>query len=433
MIRNSFLVLALAGLSFSNLGLAAAPQDAISCKTEQDQIKTAFFAQGKIAQTFSACTRGTLASLEVFADIEFNGGRIDLEISEVQGRSYALKTFTADNYNGTSLVLKDMAIPTTQGQEFVISMKLFGVDHCLLPGTDDPYQFVGALRVDGQSIDANLKLSAGFCGVNTNMEEAAPDRIGASGDGIPSAIARVAAGLDMKVNGDCVSTKDESVGVLNFKGEFSQLFYACDRGRIDQIQLATPYVQPDVTFEYALVRMDNSVITSGTFTSHDVEDGRLTLSLDRNAVHKGQPVLLKIKAPKGARIAALMAPQDADFGKLFVNGQPSQFLLAMAVGIKTVRLAEAVEDADGRDEIQLGAYPVPFAESLSVSIRGIVKAGATLQLLNHQGMSVRMVSLAGGKLDAPVRFTDLNNLRPGLYTLRLVNGDRVISKRILKS
>ena len=432
MIRNSFLVLALAGLSFSNLGLAAAPQDAISCKTEQDQINTAFFIDRGIVQTFKACSPGTLASLELFATVDFNGGRVDLAVYDADGIPRALKTFTSSNYNGVSLVLNDLAIPTKEGDEFQIKMKLFGVASCLLPASDDPYLSAGNLVVDLDIKEACLKFNASFRGAPTNMDEATPDRIGGVGGDIPNAVARTSSGLDMTVDGDCVATKDESIGVRNFKGEFTQLFYACDRGRIDQIQLATPYVQPDVTFDYALLRVDNTVITSGTFTSHDVENERLTLSLDKNSVRKGQPVLLKVKAPRGARIAALIAPEDADFGKLYINGQPSQFLMAMAAGIKTVRVAEAVEGSDGRDEIVLGAYPVPFAENLSVAIRGIVKAGATLELLNHQGMPVRMVSFAGGKLDAPVRFSDLNNLRPGLYTLRLVSGDRVISKRILK-
>ena len=224
MIRNSFLVLALAGLSFSNLGLAAAPQDAISCKTEQDQITTAFFVQGKVMQSFMACSRGTLASLEVFADIEFDGGRIDVEIADADGNARALKTFTAHNYNGYSLVLNDMAIPSTKGQEFLISLKLMNVDHCLLPGTNDALQLVGGLRVDGQALQANIKFSAGFRGMTTNMEGIAPDRIGASGNDIPNAVSRDVVNLDLDVNGDCVTAKSESHGVLNLKGSLPSCF-----------------------------------------------------------------------------------------------------------------------------------------------------------------------------------------------------------------
>ena len=61
-----------------------------------------------------------------------------------------------------------------------------------------------------------------------------------------------------------------------------------------------------------------------------------------------------------------------------------------------------------------------------------VVADSSLQLLNHQGMPLQVISLAGGQLDAPIRFRDLGHLRPGLYTIRLHNGDKVVSKRILK-
>ena len=47
-------------------------------------------------------------------------------------------------------------------------------------------------------------------------------------------------------------------------------------------------------------------------------------------------------------------------------------------------------------------------------------------------MPVKAISLTGGQQDAPIRFTDLSNLRPGLYTARLLSGRTVVSKRILK-
>ena len=79
----------------------------------------------------------------------------------------------------------------------------------------------------------------------------------------PNAQARSAAGLDLAVEGDCVSAQRLSTGVLNFEGEtFVQLFYACDRGRVGQIKVATPFVEPGYSFGYALLRHDNSVLQS---------------------------------------------------------------------------------------------------------------------------------------------------------------------------
>ena len=167
--------------------------------------------------------------------------------------------------------------------------------------------------------------------------------------------------------------------------------------------------------------------------SEDVIDGELQLTFDKGAVRKDQTVLLKVTCPQGARLAALAkGASDASFGRLYVNGQSMQYNLAMAVGIDAADAADVQAENDGRDELEIGAYPVPFGESLSITIRGVVKAGATLQLLNHVGMPERVISLAGGQLDAPIRFTDLDTLRPGLYTIRLINGDKAFSKRILK-
>ena len=132
-----------------------------------------------------------------------------------------------------------------------------------------------------------------------------------------------------------MTAQRNSTGVLNFEGQtFVQLFYACDKGRIGQIKLATPFVEPGFGFEYALMRHDNSIITSGTFTSEDVTDGELQLTFDKGAVRKDQAVRLKVVCPQGARIATLAkGASDADFGKLYVNGQSMQYNLAMAVGI----------------------------------------------------------------------------------------------------
>ena len=197
--------------------------------------------------------------------------------------------------------------------------------------------------------------------------------------------------------------------------------------------MATPFVEPGFAFEYALLRTDYSVIADGTFTTEDVTDGELLLTFEKASVRKGQTVMLKISCPQGARIAALAkGAEDNGFGKLYVNSQSVPYNLCMAAGLDAATASDVVATHDGRDEIEIGAYPVPFGESLSITIRGIVQEGAALQLLNHQGRPVRVVSLAGGKLDAPVRFRELHNLRPGLYTIRLHNGDTVVSKRILK-
>ena len=140
MIRTSFFSLALLGLLFSNVSLAAAPQDDIQCKVEQDQVNTALFMQGILTQEYRACSKGTIAALEVVSAVEFNGGSVDVQILDEQYNVRAMKTFTADNYNGTSLFLDDLAIPALKGDAFTILVKTLGnaecIDRGLLAQTD---------------------------------------------------------------------------------------------------------------------------------------------------------------------------------------------------------------------------------------------------------------------------------------------------------
>lgn len=433
MIRFSFLSLALLGALISNTALASGPQDDIQCKVEQDMVNTAIFVEGKISQTYRACNKGTIANLEVIADIEFNGGTVDMAIMDAHFTPRALKTFTAENYNGTSLVMNTLSIPTLKNEVYTIMIKTFDGATMVMPATDDPAQFVGESRLGSTALDKNLKFNTGIRASAPDLDAASEGR-GDSNGPVLNAQARTAAGLDLAVNGDCVSAQRLSTGVLNFVGEtFIQRFQACDRGRIGEIKVATPFVEPGYTFEYALLRSDYSVLSNGTFTTEDVTDGELLLTFNKATVRKDQPVLLKVTCPQGARIAALAkGAQDNSFGKLYVNSQSVPYNLCMAAGLDAANGADVTATHSGRDEIEIGAYPVPFGESLSITIRGIVQEGAALQLLNHQGRPVRVVSLAGGKLDAPIRFRDLNNLRPGLYTIRLHTGDTVVSKRILK-
>jgi hypothetical protein len=433
MIRTSFLSLALFGLLFSNVSLAASPQDDIQCKVEQDQVNTAVFHQGVLTQSYRACSKGTIASLEVFSAVEFNGGSVDVAIMDANFNPRALKTFTADNYNGTGFYLDELAIPALKGDDFIIMVKTFGDATCILPGTDDANQFVGDLRIGGIGQDMNIKFSSKFRGASSNAEEAEQGRgVQNNGQGT-DAHARVAAGLDLAVEGDCESAQRTSTGVLNFEGEtFIQTFQACDRGRVTEIKLASPYVEPGYEYEYALTFQNGDVISSGTFNSEDVTDGELLLKLDKGAVRKDQHVMLKVEVPADARIALLAAGAE-NFGRLYINGQASPYNLAMAAGLDAATASdiETSED-DGRAAIELGAYPVPFGETLTVTIRGAVADGALLQLLDHQGMPMQTLSLKGGTVDSPIRFGDLGNLRPGLYTVRLLSGKTVVAKRILK-
>ncbi|RPG81044.1 MAG: T9SS C-terminal target domain-containing protein [Crocinitomicaceae bacterium TMED114] len=436
MIRTSFLSLAVLSLLFSNVSFAAAPQDDIQCKVEQDQINTAVFMQGILTQSYRACSKGTIAALEVVAAVEFNGGSVDVHIKDEQFNTRAMKTFTADNFNGRSFYLDNLAIPSLKGDDFTIMIKTLGNAECILPGTDDAAQFIGDVHVNGTPEGKNIKFAAHFRGASSDMGEANTGRtvnnLGTDGSA-SNAHARVAAGLDLSVQGDCESAQRMSTGVLNFEGEtVIQTFQSCERGRVTEIKVATPFVEPGFEYEYALGYTHGDVICGGTFTSENVSDGELLLELDKGAVRKGQSVMLKMVIPTGARIAVLAAGSN-DFGRLFIDGQASAYNIAMAAGLDAATASDVQSsDDDGRNRIELGAYPVPFDERLSITVRGTVADGALLQLLDHQGMPVEAISLTGGKQNAPIRFNNLSNLRPGLYTVRLLSGRTVASKRILK-
>lgn len=434
MIRISFFSFALLGVLFSQTAIAAIPQG-IQCNVEQDQVNTAIFVETTVTQNYQACIKGSLSELEVIANIQFDGGSVDLCIYDNNMVKRALKSFTADNYNGTSLVMDNLSIPTAQGDYFTFVISVYNGATCVMPATNDVKLFVGELRVGNTPTPKNLKFTTGFLGAAPDLDAVDQGRGRSSNAGQTVGVhARVASGLDLSVEGDCVSAQRKSTGVLNFEGEtFVQIFSACDRGQIGQIKVAVPFVEPGQEFNYGLLRTDNSLIEGGVFTQEDVTDGELLLTFDKGSVRKGQKVMLKISCPEGARLAALAnGASGSSFGRLYINGQAAPYNLAMCAGLTAATANDVEAEHEGRDKVEIGAYPVPFGQSLSITIRGVVKAGATLQLLNHQGMPLHVVSLAGGKLDAPIRFRDLGHLRPGLYTIRLHNGDNVVSKRILK-
>lgn len=434
MIRTSFFSLALLGLLFSNVALATPSNGEIQCKVEQDEVTTALFLQGMLTQTYRACSKGSIASLDVVAAVEFNGGYVSVAIMDENNILRAIKTFTADNYNGTSMYLDNLAIPTLRNNTFNIVIKTFDGSSCVLPCTDNEDMFVGEMKVGSTAESKNLKFTSAFRGASSNLQNADGSRGNSDEAGHTSAHSRVAASLDLTVEGDCNSAQRKSTGVLNFESEtVVQMFKACDRGRISQIKLAVPFVEPGYDFEYALLRADYTPIASGEFTHENTTDGELLLTFDEGSVRKDEPVFLKIVCPVGARMAVLAdGSSDSSFGRLYVDGQATPFNLAMAAGLNAATASHVQATTEGRDDIQVGIYPVPFGNVLNVSIRGALVEGALLQLLDHQGKPLQQRYLAGGSLDKPLRLNDLSSLRPGLYTIRLVSGDHVVTKRILK-
>ena len=124
--------------------------------------------------------------------------------------------------------------------------------------------------------------------------------------------------------------------------------------------------------------------------------------------------------------------ENTDFGRLYIDGQTVPFNIAMAAGLESATAEDVLGTDDGREALALSAYPIPFGDALSVKVRGAVQEGARLQVLDHQGMPIKSITLTGGPLEAPVRFTDLGDLRPGIYSLRLLSGRQSVSIRILK-
>ena len=96
------------------------------------------------------------------------------------------------------------------------------------------------------------------------------------------------------MEGDCSSAQRKSTGVLNFESETAvQMFRACDRGRISQIKLAVPFVEPGYNFEYALLRADYTPIAGGEFTHENTTDGELLLTFDEGSVRKDEASVLE--------------------------------------------------------------------------------------------------------------------------------------------
>jgi hypothetical protein len=435
MIR-SFSLLGLLGLLFQT-AFAAAPQDDL-CKTEQDNINTAIYVEGMLTQSFRTCSKGAISYIEVIASIDFDGGTVDVAIMDDTFTPKALQTFTPANYNGTSLILDNLAIPTLKNEEFTLVVRAMNGASCVIPGTDDATLFVGGARLHGEEISKNVKFSTGVRGATPNLNNALQDGRKADADSpdVPNnAMSRSAAGLDLEVSGDCASAQRQSNGVLNVNGgTFLQTFTTCERGRIVEAKIATPYVEEGFEYEYALMHFNGDIIFGGTFTSEDVTDGELKLTFEKGSVRKGQTVALKVTCPEDARIALLaIGVSNANYGRLYINGQSLAFNVAMAAGLETALAEDTQSVDDGRDALEISAYPNPFGESLSVQVRGTLLDGALLQVLDHQGMPVKTLGLVSGELEGPVRLDNLGDLRPGIYSLRLLNGRKAVSLRILKS
>ena len=78
----------------------------------------------------------------------------------------AIKTFTADNYNGTSMYLDNLAIPALRNNTFNIVIKTFDGSSCVLPCTDNEDMFVGEMKVgstaEKQEPEVHFSISRGF-------------------------------------------------------------------------------------------------------------------------------------------------------------------------------------------------------------------------------------------------------------------------------
>jgi len=435
MIRPISLSLALLGLLF-NTANAAGPQEDV-CKVEQDHINTAVFLEGAMTQTFRACSKGTISYVEVIASAEFNGGTIDISIMDENFVKRAMHTFTADNYNGSSLVLDNLSIPTLQDDQFTFMIRTNDGASCVIPGTDDANNFVGDARLYGQPLNKNVKFVTGVRGATPNLNGLNEGR---KEDGtvnpLPNnAMSRSFAGLDLEVSGDCTMAQRETNGVLNVNGGgmFLQTFQTCERGRIVEAKIAAPFVEPGYEFNYELMYFNGERIASGTFTSEDATDGELKLTFDKGSVRKNQTVAIRVNCPEGARIALLArGVAGPDFGRLFINGQSFSYNIAMAAGLDVALAEDVLSTDDGRAALEISAYPIPFGDDLKVQVRGNVEAGALLQVLDHQGMPVASLTLAAGPVEGPIHLEELGDLRPGIYSLRLLSGRQAVSIRILK-
>ena len=433
MIRSIFLSLALLGL-LSQPAIAAAPQSDV-CKVEQDNINTALYVEGMLTQSFRTCSKGAISYIEVIAAVEFDGGTVDVAIMDDTFTPKALQTFTAANYNGTSLILENLAIPTLKLDQFTLVVRTMNGASCVIPGTDEADLFVGEVRLHGDAVSKNVKFSAGIRSAEPTLNGVNDGRKADYNNDLPSnAVARTASGLDLAVPGQCVTAQRESNGVLTVNsGTFLQTFRACERGQFIEAKIATPFVEPGYEFEYALMFMNGDILSTGTFTHENVTDGELKLTFDKGSVRKDQTVALKVTCPEGARIALLAnGVADASFGRLYIDGQSLPYNVAMAAGLRTALAADITSTDDGRIGLDLSAYPNPFNNALNIQVRGTVQEGALLQILDHQGMPVKAVALSAGPVDRPIRMDDLGDLRPGIYSLRLLSGRQTVSIRILK-
>jgi hypothetical protein len=76
--------------------------------------------------------------------------------------------------------------------------------------------------------------------------------------------------------------------------------------------------------------------------------------------------------------------------------------------------------------------PNPFMQSFAVHTYLPSPQPIKIQLLNMSGKLIRYKSVSGITGNNKVEFDDVGNLPPGIYMVRIVRGDSIIEKKIVK-
>jgi hypothetical protein len=127
--------------------------------------------------------------------------------------------------------------------------------------------------------------------------------------------------------------------------------------------------------------------------------------------------------------------ENANFPYLFVDHNP---LTVNLYRLKVINDQGAFAYTKELMVNQVGAsyssvQPNPFNQSFTIEVFVASPQPIKVQLLDMSGRLLRYKSLAGIPGINKVEFDDLGNLRAGIYMVRIVKGNSVIEKRIVKN
>jgi hypothetical protein len=86
--------------------------------------------------------------------------------------------------------------------------------------------------------------------------------------------------------------------------------------------------------------------------------------------------------------------------------------------------------SSGANELEItSVYPNPFSSNLSIDVAGLGSGRYSVEILNTSGVAIKSREFSSGE---SAQFSGLDDLQFGVYILKVVQGEKVVTKQIVK-